>query len=134
MLPHPPQEIRFCRSRDGIRIAYVSCGKGPPLLWAQHWIHHLDLDWESTIWRPWLDLLSARFTVVRYDWRGCGLSDRDGVTFSFKSYIEDMEAVAEASGLERFILFGALAHHAPFASGAIRPTARQGQARGRAGA
>jgi pimeloyl-ACP methyl ester carboxylesterase/DNA-binding CsgD family transcriptional regulator len=106
MLPHPPQEIRFCRSRDGIRIAYVSCGKGPPLLWAQHWIHHLDLDWESTIWRPWLDLLSARFTVVRYDWRGCGLSDRDGVTFSFKSYIEDMEAVAEASGLERFILFG----------------------------
>jgi pimeloyl-ACP methyl ester carboxylesterase/DNA-binding CsgD family transcriptional regulator len=102
----PSQDIRFCRSRDGTRIAYASCGEGPPLLWAQHFVHHLDLDWESSIWRPWLTFLAQRFTVVRYDWRGCGLSDRDGVEFSFDKYIEDMEAVVEAARLERFVLFG----------------------------
>jgi hypothetical protein len=51
-------EIRFCKSRDGTRIAYAIAGKGPPLLWAQQWVHHLDLDWDSPIWRGWLELLS----------------------------------------------------------------------------
>jgi pimeloyl-ACP methyl ester carboxylesterase/DNA-binding CsgD family transcriptional regulator len=102
----PRQEIRFCTSRDHTRIAYAICGKGPPLIWAQHWIHHLDLDWSCPIWRGWLELLTQRHTVIRYDWRGCGLSDRDGVEFSLEKYVEDLEAVAEAAGLTRFILFG----------------------------
>ena len=106
MLPHATQEIRFCRSRDGTRIAYAISGEGPPLLWAQHWIHHLDLDWDSPIWRPWLALLTKRHTVIRYDWRGCGLSDREGVEFSFQKYLEDLEAVVEAARLDQFALFG----------------------------
>lgn len=102
----PRQEIRFCTSPDGTRIAYATIGKGPPLVWAQHWIHHLDLDASSPIWRSWLELLTSRFTVVRYDWRGCGLSDRERVGFSLQKYVEDLEAVADAAGLSNFVLLG----------------------------
>jgi pimeloyl-ACP methyl ester carboxylesterase/DNA-binding CsgD family transcriptional regulator len=100
------QQIRFCTSRDSTRIAYAICGNGPPLLFAQHWVHHLELDWDSLIWRPWLELLSRRHTVIRYDWRGCGLSDRNNVDLSADRYLEDLAAVAEAAKLTRFTLFG----------------------------
>jgi pimeloyl-ACP methyl ester carboxylesterase len=105
-MSHPAQHIRFCTSRDGTRIAYATCGTGPPLVWVQHWIHHLNLDWDSPLWRPWLALLTRRHTLIRYDWRGCGLSDRDRVDFSVEKFIDDLEAVAAATGFERFALFG----------------------------
>jgi pimeloyl-ACP methyl ester carboxylesterase/DNA-binding CsgD family transcriptional regulator len=100
------QQIRFCKSRDGTRIAYATCGRGPPLVWIQHWIHHLESDWTSQIWQPWLAFLSRSHTVVRYDWRGCGLSDRDRINFSLEDNVADLEAVVAAVGLERFPLFG----------------------------
>jgi pimeloyl-ACP methyl ester carboxylesterase/DNA-binding CsgD family transcriptional regulator len=105
----PAQQIRFCTSRDGTRLAYATCGKGPPLLWIGHWIRHIKFDWESPVWRPWLMLLTRRHQVIRYDWRGCGLSDREGVTFSLGKHIEDLEAVVEAARLDRFILFASAA-------------------------
>jgi pimeloyl-ACP methyl ester carboxylesterase/DNA-binding CsgD family transcriptional regulator len=73
-------------------------------LFVQHYIHHLDLDWESPIWRPWLDLLNRRHSVIRYDWRGCGLSDRENVEFAPDRYREDLAAVVEAAGSERFAM------------------------------
>jgi pimeloyl-ACP methyl ester carboxylesterase/DNA-binding CsgD family transcriptional regulator len=100
------QLIRFCKSRDGTRIAYAVCGSGPPIVWVQHWVHHLELDESNPIWRPWLALLTRRHTLVRFDWRGCGLSDRDQVDFSFDNYVADLEAVVKAAGVERFALFG----------------------------
>jgi pimeloyl-ACP methyl ester carboxylesterase/DNA-binding CsgD family transcriptional regulator len=103
-MSQPLQQIRFCRSRDGTRIAYAACGAGPPLLWLSHWVHHLDLDWECPVWRPWLSLLTRRHTLIRYDYRGCGLSDRQGVELSIDRHIEDVEAVVEAAGLESFVL------------------------------
>lgn len=108
-MAHPVQQIRFCTSRDGTRIAYSTCGTGPPLVWAANWLHHLELDWHSPVWRPWISLLASRHTLVRYDWRGCGLSDREGVEFSFESFVEDLEAVTTAVGLEQFVLFGSAA-------------------------
>jgi len=100
------QHIRFCASADGTRIAYATCGLGPPLVWVQHWIHHLELDWDSPVWHPWLSLLAKHHTLVRYDWRGCGLSDRERVQFSFDKYVEDLDAVVAASRVDRFVLFG----------------------------
>src|SRR6516162_3320245 len=76
------QQIHFCRSRDDTRIAYAICGHGRPLVWAPHWVHHLRFDWESPIWRPWLALLTKHHSLIYYDWRGCGLSDRNGVKFA----------------------------------------------------
>ncbi len=70
------QSIRFCTSADGTRIAVASCGEGPVILRAAHWLSHVDYDLESPVWRPWLQALSARNRFVRYDPRGCGLSER----------------------------------------------------------
>ena len=105
-MPPPAQQIRFCKSRDGTRIAYATCGAGPPLVWAAHWVHHLKFDWDNPVWRPWLTMLTRRHTLTRYDMRGCGLSDREGVEFSFEKYVDDLEAVIEAAGVGRFALFG----------------------------
>ena len=105
-MSQPAQQIRFCTSRDGTRIAYATCGAGPPLVWTGGWVHHLELDWDSPVWRPWLSLLTRRHTVIRYDMRGCGLSDRTGVEFSLEKFVEDLEAVLAAAGLERFALLG----------------------------
>ncbi len=105
-MPPPAQRIHFCTSRDGTRIAYAICGTGPPLVWTSSFVHHLELDWEGPVWRPWLSLLARRHTLIRYDWRGSGLSDREQVEFSFEKFVEDLEAVIEAARLEPFVLFG----------------------------
>lgn len=113
---NPAQQIRFCRSRDGTRLAYAVCGNGPPILWIGHWIRHLNLDWDSLIWRPWLEMLSRKYTVIRYDWRGCGLSDRKGLAYSHERYVEDCEAIVEAAALQSFSII-AMAHGACTAIG-----------------
>lgn len=104
---HPTQQIRFCTSRDGTRIAYAICGSGPPIVRTPHPCSHLNFDWDSAVWSHWLALFSRRHTLVRYDLRGCGLSDREGVKFSAEGHLEDLEAVVDAAGLDRFALFGA---------------------------
>ena len=100
----PPQELRFCRSADGTRIAYARHGSGPPLLIASCWLSHLQYDWQSPVWRHFLDDLGEIATVVRYDERGYGLSDWDVHDFSLEARVADLEAVVEDSGLDRFAL------------------------------
>jgi pimeloyl-ACP methyl ester carboxylesterase/DNA-binding CsgD family transcriptional regulator len=102
----PSQHIRFCTSRDNVRIAYATCGSGPPLIKALHFGTHLELDWENPVWAPWLDTLARGRTLIRYDPRGCGLSDADVADFSFERHVDDLAAVADACGAERFALFG----------------------------
>jgi pimeloyl-ACP methyl ester carboxylesterase len=105
--PAPPeQEIRFATAGDGTRLAYAISGAGPPLVKAANWLSHLGYDWESPVWRHWLAELSHRFRLVRYDERGCGLSDRDTGRFSFEDWVDDLEAVVDAAGLDRFPLLG----------------------------
>jgi pimeloyl-ACP methyl ester carboxylesterase/DNA-binding CsgD family transcriptional regulator len=105
-MSHPDQQIRFCTSSDGVRVAYATCGSGPPLVKAANWIGRLDLDWDSPVWRPWLAALARGRTLVRYDSRGFGLSDRNAADFTFNALVDDLEAVIEAAGLDRFALFG----------------------------
>ena len=83
-------------------------------------MHHLELDQVSPVWRPWLSVLSQRHTLVRYDIRGCGLSDRDGVQFSFEKFVEDLSAVIESAGLGQFVLFGSAAGAAVSLTYAVR--------------
>lgn len=101
------QRIGFCTSADGTRIAYAVHGSGPPLVKGGHWLTHLEHDWESPVWRHWLDGLGTTHTVIRYDDRGCGLSDRDVDDLSPAARLQDLEAVIEASNVEGpFPLFG----------------------------
>ena len=71
------QEIHFAKSGDGARIAYATSGEGEPLVKAANWLSHIEYDWDSPVWRHWLHDLSAHVRLIRYDERGCGLSDRD---------------------------------------------------------
>jgi pimeloyl-ACP methyl ester carboxylesterase/DNA-binding CsgD family transcriptional regulator len=73
---------------------------------APHWISHLRLDWDNPVRRSWLSMLSRRHTLIRYDARGTGLSDRHRVDFSLQRQIEDLEAVVEAAKCTRFALLG----------------------------
>ncbi|WP_232666625.1 alpha/beta fold hydrolase [Pseudonocardia sp. TRM90224] len=102
----PPQDVRFCRSADGTRLAYAIHGSGPPILVASCWLSHLEYDWQSPVWRHFLLDLGRFATVVRYDERGYGMSDWDVEDFSLPSRIADLEAVADAAGLTRFALMG----------------------------
>ena len=102
----PRQQIRFCTAPDGVRIAYAISGEGPPLLKAANWLNHLEYDLESPVWRRWLEEVSRHHTLIRYDERGCGLSDWDVEDLSFEAWIRDLETVARATGLERFPLLG----------------------------
>jgi pimeloyl-ACP methyl ester carboxylesterase len=67
---------------------------------------HLEYDWESPVWRHWLRALSTEHTLIRFDERGNGLSDREVEDLSFEAWVRDLETVVDALGLERFPLFG----------------------------
>lgn len=100
------QTIGFCRSSDGVRIAYATVGEGPPLVKAANWLNHLELDWLSLIWGKTFQELASRHTLIRYDERGNGLSDWQVEEISFDAFVRDLEVVVDALGLERFPLLG----------------------------
>jgi pimeloyl-ACP methyl ester carboxylesterase/DNA-binding CsgD family transcriptional regulator len=99
------QRIRFCVTRDGVRIAFATSGAGPPLVKVSSWLTHLEFDWQSPVWRHWLRELGRDNTLVRYDQRGCGLSDWAVTDLSADLWLNDLETVVDAAGLQRFSLF-----------------------------
>lgn len=108
------QDIRFARSADGVGIAYAVHGSGPPLLIDACWLSHLQFDWQSPVWRHFLVELGKVATVIRYDERGHGLSDRGVTDHSLPARLADLEAVAGDAGFERFALM-AMAQGGPVA-------------------
>jgi pimeloyl-ACP methyl ester carboxylesterase/DNA-binding CsgD family transcriptional regulator len=100
------QEIRFCTARDGVRLAYAIHGRGAPLVRTATWLTHLEFDWESPVWRHWLEGMADGHTVLRYDERGCGLSDRHVEDVSLEARVSDLEAVIDAAGTDRIALLG----------------------------
>lgn len=100
------QRIRFCRTEDDVQIAYAVGGDGPPLVKAPNYLTHLEYDWDSPVWGHWMRELSDRWTLVRYDERGCGMSDLDVDGFSLEAWVADLEAVIDAAGLGSFPLLG----------------------------
>jgi eukaryotic-like serine/threonine-protein kinase len=100
------QQIHFCTTHDGVRIAYATVGGGPPLVKAANWLSHLEFDWRSPVWRHLLGEFARDHTFIRYDERGNGLSDWNVADLSFDAWVEDLEAVVEAAGVDRFPLLG----------------------------
>ena len=87
---------------------------------AGNWLTHLEFDWESPLWRHWMQGLGERHTLIRYDERGCGLSDRDPKSLSVDTWVADLEAVVDAAGVERFTLIGVSAAAATAVAYAVR--------------
>jgi pimeloyl-ACP methyl ester carboxylesterase/DNA-binding CsgD family transcriptional regulator len=110
----PKQEVRFCRSADGVTIAYAVHGSGPPLVIDSCWLSHLQYDWESPVWRHYLSELGKVATVYRFDERGHGLSDREVTDHGLEARVADLEAVITDAGLDRFALL-AMAQGGPVA-------------------
>jgi pimeloyl-ACP methyl ester carboxylesterase/DNA-binding CsgD family transcriptional regulator len=89
-----------------VRLAYASHGRGPPIVKAPNWLTHLEFDWKSPLWRPWLEALGETNQVIRYDERGTGLSDWEVEDYSLDAWVADLEAVVDAAGVDRFTLLG----------------------------
>lgn len=104
----PRQTVRFIKAGDNSCLAWASVGSddAPPLLKAANWLTHLELDWEAPIWSPIYRELATGYRFLRYDERGCGLSDWDVSDINFESFVTDLETIADAAGLERFPLLG----------------------------
>jgi pimeloyl-ACP methyl ester carboxylesterase/DNA-binding CsgD family transcriptional regulator len=98
--------IKYCATPAG-RVAYSTAGAGPPLLCDSGWITHLRGQLELYSFATFMARLAERFTVIRYDKPGCGLSDRDGTDLSFDGQVAAALAVADAARAGRFSLFGA---------------------------
>jgi pimeloyl-ACP methyl ester carboxylesterase/DNA-binding CsgD family transcriptional regulator len=103
----PRQRIRYLRTRDGVQLAWAEAGQGPALVKAANWLCHLEYEWESPVWGHWVRFFSERFRFVRYDERGCGLTDWKVDDLSCDRWVEDLEEVVDASGVdEPFALIG----------------------------
>ena len=100
------QEIRFCEAADGVQIAYSLVGNGPPLVKAPNWLTHLEFEWSSPVWSHWWEELAKDHTLVRFDQRGSGLSERNVADQSFDTWVSDLGTVVDHVGLDRFALLG----------------------------
>jgi pimeloyl-ACP methyl ester carboxylesterase/DNA-binding CsgD family transcriptional regulator len=100
------QRIGFATARDGVRIAYAVSGRGPVVVLAPHWFSHLELEWDNPVRRHWIAALSTANTVIRYDLRGTGLSDRGVDAQSLELWLDDLAAVLDAAGVDRCAVLG----------------------------
>lgn len=100
------QEISYCRSPDGVRLAFAVAGNGPVLVKTGNWLNHLEYDWESPVWRHLVLRLASNHTLIRYDARGNGLSDWEVPELSVDAWVRDLETVVDSAGLKTFPLLG----------------------------
>jgi pimeloyl-ACP methyl ester carboxylesterase/DNA-binding CsgD family transcriptional regulator len=119
------QRIHYLRTADGVKLAWAEASTGPVLVKASNWLSHLEDEWESPVWGHWMRFLSDHFHLVRYDERGCGMSDWDVEDLSNERRIEDLEAVvAAAAPPEPFALLGISQGAAPCLEFAARHPGR----------
>src|SRR5262245_14578902 len=101
------QRVRYLVTGDGVQLAWAEAGAGPPLIKAANWLTHLEYDWESPVWRHWLQFFADHFRFVRHDERGCGMTDWNVSNLSFEAWVSDLEAIIDvAAPQEPFTLLG----------------------------
>ena len=103
---HRGQRIRYLRTDDGVQLAWADAGTGPVLVKAANWLTHLEYDQDSPVWRHWIQFFTSRYRFVRYDERGCGMTEWQVGDLSFDRWVADLEAVVAAAGTPRFALLG----------------------------
>ena len=102
--PLAPQRIAFCRTPDGVTLAYSRIGEGPPLVKAANWLNHLEHEWDGPMWRHWIAEMANGRSLLRYDERGNGMSDWKIPALNFDQLVDDLQTVADAAKLDRFDL------------------------------
>ena len=101
--PGIDQEIRYCRTTDGVNIAYAETGEGTPIVRTLGWFTHLEVEWSSPLGRSFWQRLSRDHRLIRYDGRGMGLSEST-TKFSAETRLNDLEAVVDVLELDQFAL------------------------------
>ena len=99
-------DVRYCTTEDGVQIAYSVAGEGPPLIRVLGWFTHLEFEIQTGMWGGYREAIGKRYTMVVYDGRGPGLSDRDIKFISREGFFKDLQAVIDATGYEQVALFG----------------------------
>lgn len=100
------QNIEYCRTADGVKIAHASIGQGLPIVKAAGWLSHLEHDWGAPVWGRIFENLATEYRFVRYDSRASGLSDWNVADISLAGFVQDLEAVVSANHLDKFALLG----------------------------
>jgi pimeloyl-ACP methyl ester carboxylesterase/DNA-binding CsgD family transcriptional regulator len=98
------QQVRYCATASGPRVAYATVGQGPALLVPPGWIGHLELTWQDPLVRAFYTPLARHRTVVRYDRPGCGLSDPSPDPPSLDADLQVLEGMVDHLGLDRLDL------------------------------
>lgn len=101
------QRIRITRTKDGVNLAWATAGRGPTLIKASNWLTHLEFDFDSPIWRHWIEFLAGHFHLVRYDERGCGMSDWEARDLGTARWFDDFDHIVDVAAPEKpFIVLG----------------------------
>lgn len=95
------QQIHMASTPDNVRLAWARSGSGPVLVKASNWLTHLQHDLESPVWRHWIRFFSDHFDFVRFDERGCGMSDWQVDDVAERHWLTDLETVIDAAGIDR---------------------------------
>ena len=98
--------IGFSRLPQGNTVAYATLGHGPPLVMLPGWLSHVEKLWTHPAAASAREKFAAAHQFIWYDRLGCGLSDRDGFSPSVDNDVEQLEAVLDATGVERASLIG----------------------------
>lgn len=112
--------IRYCRTVDGVSLAFWSIGQGDPIVDAGHPPTHCEMEWRLAPVRAWYERFTARHQLIRFDSRGMGLSTREIDYYSLDTMVRDLEAVVDALALDRFTLIGGMNSGAPAIAYAAR--------------
>jgi len=100
-------QVQYAKTSDGVSIAFSVAGSGPPLVYVRTWTaSHVQLDWQKESSHTFFEALGAKWTLITFDRRGAGLSDRDAPELTLEKFTLDLEAVVDHLGLERFALMG----------------------------
>jgi pimeloyl-ACP methyl ester carboxylesterase/DNA-binding CsgD family transcriptional regulator len=91
------QQVRFIKATDGIRLAFAESGSGPTLVKAANWLTHLEYEWQSPVWKHWIQFFSEHTRFIRYDERGCGMSDLQVGTLTLDQWTQDLASVIDAA-------------------------------------
>ena len=91
------QHVRFVTASDGTRLAWAEAGTGSTVVKAANWLTHLEYEWESPVWKHWIQFFSSHFRFVRYDERGCGMSDWNAGTLTVDQWAADLDSVIDAA-------------------------------------
>jgi class 3 adenylate cyclase/pimeloyl-ACP methyl ester carboxylesterase len=100
--------VQYARTTDGVNIAFWRIGAGTAVIDMGQPPTHIEMEWRLAPIRAWYERFARYHEFVRFDTRGCGLSDRDIDEYSLETIVRDLESVVDNLKLGRFVLIGAI--------------------------